>query len=272
MTRVRALLRQVDAAWWFVALFIVMSCAYEAGRILHLPPQPHHLWRQADCISLAWNYYDTTWNFFQPTVHNLFSDGYTSGKTAGEFPVLYYLVGMIWRITGPDLFIYRLIGFSLHFIGTLALFTSVRRILADGFWAMCVALLFYASPVIVYFGIGFLTDVPAFDLALIGWWFVVRYATEGRSGQWGWAVFFFSLGMLLKMTAGLSLVALAGILFFHTVHRKRGATTWSLFKGSRREWATLVVGLLSVYGWYAYAAYYNGLHGGKYTFNDLWPI
>ncbi len=32
------------------------------------------------------------------------------------------------------------------------------------------------------------------------------------------------------------------------------------------------MGLVAVYGWYAYAAWYNGQHGGHYTFNDLWPI
>ncbi len=273
MGKVRTLLQRIDAVWWFIALFIGMSCAYEAGRVLHLLPQPHHVWRQADCISLAWNYYDTTWNFFQPTIHNLFSDDYTTGRTAGEFPILYYLVGLIWRITGPNLFIYRLIEFSLQFVGTLALFASVRRILGSGFWAVLIALLFYASPAIVYFGIGFLPDVPAFDFALIGWWFTVRYATEGRSRRhWGWAVFFFSLGMLLKVSAGMSLVALAGILFLHSVLGKRAANHWSLFKGSLREWATLLIGLLAVYGWYAYAAWYNGQHGGHYTFNDLWPI
>lgn len=272
MNRVRKPTSQSKAVWWLVALFIAMSSAYEAGRVLHLLPQPHHLWRQADCISLAWNYYDSTLDFFQPTIHNLFSDGYTSGKTAGEFPLIYYLVGMIWRITGPDLFIYRLIGFVLHFLGTLALFASVKRILQSAFWAICVALLFYASPAIVYFGIGFLTDVPAFDLALIGWWYTVRYATEGQGKYWTWAVFFFSLGMLLKVTAGMSLVALAGLLALSTLFRGNETPQWSLFKGSRRECATMAIGFLAVYAWYAYAAWYNGQHGGKYTFNNLWPI
>ncbi|MEO7080649.1 MAG: glycosyltransferase family 39 protein, partial [Flavobacteriales bacterium] len=272
MNKVRNFLQRIDALWWFVALFILISGAYEAGRVLHLLPQPHHLWRQADCISLAWNYYDTTWNLFQPTIHHLFSDHHSSGRTAGEFPILYYVVGMIWRVTGPNLFIYRLLEFLLHFAGSLALFASVRRILANGFWAVCIALLFYTSPAIVYFGIGFLTDVPAFDMALIGWWFTVRYATEGKRKWWAYAVFFFILGMLLKVTAGMSLVALAGVLLWATLFKKKSKDTWSLFKGNRYEWAALAIGLLAVYAWYAYAAYYNDLHRGKYTFNDLWPI
>ncbi|MBK9761554.1 MAG: glycosyltransferase family 39 protein [Flavobacteriales bacterium] len=252
--------------------FVLLSCAYEAGRVLQIRPQSHHLWRQTDCLALAWNYYDTTWNFFEPAIHNQFADDNTSGRSAGEFPILYYLVGMLWRITGPSEFVYRLIELLLHFAGTLALFVSVRRILRNAFWAFCTALLFYASPVLVYYGIGFLTDVPAFDLALIGWWYVVLYAEGRKRKHWAWAVFFLSLAMLLKVTAGMSLVALASILFWSTLLRRRLDSRWSLFQTSRYEWVVLVTGFVAVYAWYAYAAIYNGMHGAKYTFNDLWPI
>lgn len=258
--------------WWFVLAFFLMCCAYESGRVLHLRPQPHHLWRQTDCIALAWNYYDTTANLFEPAIHNQFADDFTDGKTAGEFPILYWLVGMLWRITGPSEFAYRLIELLLHFAGSLALFASLRRIVGDAFWAGCAALLFYASPVLVYFGISFLTDVPAFDLALIGWWHMTRYAQERDLKQWIRAVFFFTLGMSIKVTAGMSLVAITGVLAFSTVLRARLKGRWSPLEGNWKEWAVLAAGYLLVYAWYAYAAAYNNTHGAKYTFNDLWPI
>ncbi|MBP7516133.1 MAG: glycosyltransferase family 39 protein, partial [Flavobacteriales bacterium] len=265
-------LRRVPPVWWFVLAFFLMCCAYESGRVLHLRPQPHHLWRQTDCIALAWNYYDTTANLFEPAIHNQFADDFTDGKTAGEFPILYWLVGMLWRITGPSEFTYRLIELLLHFAGTLALFASLRRIVGDAFWAGCAALLFYASPVLVYFGISFLTDVPAFDLALIGWWHMTRYAQDRGLKRWIQAVFFFTLGMSIKVTAGMSLVAITGVLAFSTLLRARLKGRWSPFDGNWKEWAVLAAGYLLVYAWYAYAAAYNNTHGAKYTFNDLWPI
>lgn len=272
MERLIARLRAVDPVWWFALAFLGMCCAYESGRVLHLRPQPHHLWRQTDCIALAWNYYDTTTNLFEPAIHNQFADDFTNGKTAGEFPILYWLVGMLWRITGPSEFGYRLIELLLHFAGTLALFASLRRIVDDAFWAGCAALLFYASPVLVYFGISFLTDVPAFDLALIGWWHMTRYAQDRGLKWWIRAVFFFALGMSIKVTAGMSLVALTAVLAFSTLLRARPKGRWSPFEGNWKEWTILAVGYLLVYGWYAYAAAYNNKHGAKYTFNDLWPI
>lgn len=265
-------IRKRGSLLWFILLFMLVSSSYEVGRLLHAPPQPHHLWRQTDCISLAWNYYDSTTDLFEPAIHHLFSDDCTTGKTAGEFPLLYYVVGMLWRVAGPDLILYRTIGFLLHLVGSLALFASVRRILGSSFWASCTALLFYASPAIAYFSISFLTDVPAFDLALVGWWFTVRYATERKGWLWAWAMFFFTLGTLLKVTAGMSPLVLAAILAIHTLRARHTGRGWTLFHGNGKEWGALVLGFGAVFAWYAYAAHYNGLHGGKYTFNGLWPL
>ncbi len=272
MQKALQVFRRVDAKWWFILGFVLMCCAYEAGRVLNIRPQPHHLWRQTDCISLAWNYYDTTANLFKPAIHNLFADGRTSGRSAGEFPLLYWVVGMIWRITGPSEFIYRLIVLLVHFAGSLALFGAVRRITNSGFWAVMVALLFFCSPVIVYFSISFLTDVPALDMALIGWWYLVRYVQERRGSLWKWSVAFFSLAMLLKVTAGMSFVAIAGILVLETLFSRGKTKEADLFHDRRFAWTWLTIGFAAVYAWYAYAAWYNGVHGAKYTFNDLWPI
>ncbi len=231
-----------------------------------------HLWRQTDCLALTWNYYDTTWNFFQPAVHSQLADDHWTGRTAGEFPIVYYLMAMLWRIIGPSEFAYRLFELLLHFVGSLVLFAIVKRITRSAFWAGCVSLLVFTSPVIVYYGIAFLPDVPAFDLALIGWWYVVRYAEEHRKKHWAWAVFFFSLAALIKVTAGLSLLALLAVLLLETFLAGRTAMGWRLFHHKRFAWFASLLGICAVFAWYAYAASYNAHHGFKYTFNDLWPI
>lgn len=249
-----------------------MCCAYEAGRVLHLRPQPHHLWRQSDCISLAWNYYDTTWNILEPAVFHQFSDGGASGRTAGEFPLLYWVVGMVWRITGPSEFIYRLIVLLLHFAGSLALFDTVRRLTRNSFLAAITPLLLFTSPAVVYFSIAFLTDVPALDMALIGCWYAVRHMQERRARLWSWAVFFFTLGMLLKVTAGISYLAICGVLVVETLFPsvRRSGHTW--FADRRHAWLAVAAGFAALMAWYVYADHYNALHGGKYTFNNIWPI
>lgn len=272
LVRVQGIALRIDVKWWLLAGLILMCCAYEVGRVLHLRPQAHHMWRQTDCISLAWNYYDTTWNFFEPAIHNQFADQHTSGRSAGELPLLYYIVGILWRITGPSEFLYRLIGLLIHAAGSFALFGVVRRLTQSGFWAVTLPMLFFTSPVLLYYGIAFLTDVPALDMALIGWWFLVRHAQERGRWHLPLAVIFFTLGMLLKMTAGMSLVALTAILFFGGITNSQRRAPDPVFGPRLRAWGWIIAGYATVFAWYAYAAWYNGKHGAKYTFNDLWPL
>lgn len=266
------LIQRIHPLGWYLLVLLVLHDVYGTYDVLLLRPQAHHLWRQADCISLAWNYYDTTWNLFEPAVHNQFAKDNLSGRSAGEFPLLYWFVGLLWRITGPSELLYRSCLFVFHVLGTIALFDAVRRISGSAFWAGCIALLVHVSPVLVYFSVAFLTDVPAFDLVLIGWWCVVRYGEEHRIGWWWKAVTCFALAMLLKMTAGMSLVALTIVLLSATIWRTRPSTLWSLFAGSIREWSPVLFGYAAVLAWYAYAAHYNALYEAKYTFNALWPI
>ena len=272
MQRFTDMLRRIPAIGWFIALFFLMCCAYEVGRVLHLRPQPHHLWRQADCISLAWNYYDTTWNLFEPAVFHQFSDGGASGRTAGEFPLLYWIVGMIWRVTGPSELVYRLLVLLIHFAGSLALFDTVRRLTRDGFLATLAPLLLFTSPAVVYFSVSFLTDVPALDMALIGCWFTVRYAQDRQRRHWAWAVLFFTIGILLKVTAGISYLAICSVLAAETLipAARRNGRAW--FIDRRHAWICVAAGFAAILAWYVYADRYNAEHGGKYTFNNIWPI
>ena len=65
--------------------------------IIDLPPQSMHKWRQTDSASFAWNYYAESPNLLQPRFHNL----YNEQKAASEFPILYWIVGMLYRLFQP---------------------------------------------------------------------------------------------------------------------------------------------------------------------------
>ncbi|MBL0046005.1 MAG: glycosyltransferase family 39 protein [Flavobacteriales bacterium] len=265
---VRAWLKKANPVIWFTLAFLLMCCAYEMGRVLNLRPEAHHFWRQTDCLSLAWNYYDTTWNLFEPAMHSQLADGGETGKSAGEFPLLYYVIGLIWRITGPSEMIYRSVGLLLHFLGTLALFGIVRRVTHSAFWGGAISLLLFTSPAILYFGVAFLTDVPALDISLIGWWFLLRHSTEAIKKHLIIAISCFALAMLLKVTAGMSLIALLGVLFIESLFPK--AFDRRVFRQLGLSWMLFTAGLGLVFAWYAYADHYNELHHFKYTFNDTW--
>lgn len=66
-----------------------------------------HMWRQADCLSITHHYY-TGNPFLEPEMHIQLGHNYTTGKSAGEFPVLYYMVAGFWKVFGKSYLSFRL--------------------------------------------------------------------------------------------------------------------------------------------------------------------
>lgn len=162
--------RTIQGLLLFGVLFALFCGLLEYGRVLHLRPLPHHLWRQTVSLSITRNYHDQQLDFLDTQVSNLYLDKGWSGKAAGEFPLLYYGVSKLWNWTGRSEAAYRVVMLVLHALAALALFDLLRRILGRNGLAAMVALLFLASPALVYFALAFMTEVPAMDLLLIGAW------------------------------------------------------------------------------------------------------
>lgn len=271
MRTLRALHQRIGPGWMLALGFLLMFAAYEGGRVLNTRPAPYHLWRQTDCLSITANY-QAGRPFLEPEIHSRIADDGFSGQSAGEFPVIYWAIGQVWKVSGQSEFVYRLFGILLHFLATLLFFHALRRLLQSDFWALGTALLLFTSPVIVYYSVGFLTDVPAFDLVLIGWYFVVRFAQEQRRWWWVWAMAFFALATLLKVSAGISLVAILALLVLATVAPKAFGQHRTLLPPAGFAWATVAMALLAILAWYWYAESYNSRYNGRYTFNSIWPI
>jgi hypothetical protein len=272
MDRLMQLYRSVGPRWVFVIGFLTFSAIYEYGRVLHLRPLPMHIWRQADCLSLTWNYYTGEATFLKPVIHGQIADGGESGLSAGEFPLLYWAMGQVWKVIGPSEFAYRLFGLLFHFVASYMLFLTLRRLLRSDFWAIGITLLLFTSPVLLYYGVSFLTDVPAFDLALMGWYFFVRHAEEGKRRWWILSTACFALATLLKVTAGMSFVAIIGLYLLFTVRPAWFRSIPKVFPSRVFGWAVIAISLAGIAAWYIHAEQFNTYHAGRYTFNNLWPI
>src|SRR5687768_15134922 len=91
----------------FLLVFLIFAGFYYDS-VLEKGPLNDHLWRQTDCLSMT-RYYARGADFFEPEVNIQLGDKYTTGKTAGEFPILYYSIGKLWKVSGESYFTYRLV-------------------------------------------------------------------------------------------------------------------------------------------------------------------
>ncbi len=260
-------------AFIFIISFIGMALCYDFQHIIFLPPYSTHIWRQADCTSQALNYFQDGMHFFSPRIHNAM---YVDSNTVGEFPILYYISAALYHWFGPEDWILRSVDLSLYFLGLYALFIMAGKILNDRLTALCFSLLFFSSPLLVFYGFNFLPNIPALGLVFIAWLFFYYYY-ERRTVGWFYAMnAVFLLAGLLKPTILLSWVAVGCLwlweLLRYDVLRKETHTK-KLFQNRLTAAPAFLIVIISVAAWRIWSDAYNTAHvTNGYFLATIMPI
>jgi len=256
----------------FTLLFVMFSYMYNYHNVLFFRPDGIHQWRQTDCLSYTDNFYYGDAGFWAPAIYFSGNDG--TGKTVSEFPVLYWTVAQLWKITGKQEWVYRVLVLFLFFMGLLAVFRVSEYILKDSFWALFVSFALFTSPFLAFYANNFLVDVPALSMVFMAWFLILRlYVTRKFKFALGAALLFLLAG-LLKATAALSLF----VLLVAFILRKGSfpALKWELPEALdvyTRKILFLFVGVISLWtAWYAYATFYTEVYNNGIFLVGILPI
>lgn len=256
----------------FTILFLVFGWMYNYGEIISFPPQGVHQWRQADCLSFTDNFFLDNRPFLEPALHYQGYDG--TGQTISEFPIIYWTVGNIWKITGRQEWVFRALVLFLFYLGLFSLFRIAEGILRHSFWALILVLGLFSSTYLAYYANNFLADVPALSLALVAWYFIFQYYRKGLYVFLVLGSLFFLLAGLLKISAALSFLAL----FFSYILRN-GPIAFLKWAADMRVPGTPFriychfIGVLTGWAiWYSYARWYNLQHNYGIFLIGILPI
>ena len=253
----------------FVVLFLVLTSVSYFSLFQH-GPMNVHIWRQTDCLSLTQHYYEGA-NFLEPEMHMQMGDGFSSGKTTGEFPGMYYVMAQVWKVTGMNYWSYRLFMYLIFAAGAFAFYWSLTKLFKERWLALSLAFMLIASPTYLFYSVSFLTDAPAFSMVLMALAALLAYAQNKRLLLFYTAMLLFMLAGLIKISSLIAFVFLGGVWVLELLgvrslgHRK-------LFHKPTVEIPGFVAVLGGIYAWYAYAKAYNFSHGFKYTYNDIFPF
>ncbi|MEZ4829165.1 MAG: glycosyltransferase family 39 protein [Bacteroidia bacterium] len=242
---------------FLVTAGIAMVLIYNIPQILELEPVGRHNWRQTDCASFAWNYYTGSANLFTPAMNNVLSNG--EGAAAAEFPLIYWLAGMLYRVFGPHTLLLRMMNIVIVFSGLWALSALCRSIIVDSFWAMFIPLLLYTSPFFVYYSSGFLPDPPALAICFWGWYFLGKHVIHQNKKYWLAALAFFTLGGLLKISMFIhAITAIILIVADHWLIPKVNKNYKRITGLKLPDYLIgFIVSLLVIFCWYLYATWYS---------------
>ncbi len=229
-----------------------------------------HVWRQTDCLSMAHNYAEGA-SFFATEMHIQLSDGLSTGKALGEFPILYYVAGKLWQIGGEHYIIYRVFYLLLLLVALFVSYRTLRHLFKDAFLSAWLSLLLFTSPVFVLYGVSFLSDVPAFCFILVALSLFYQYHVRQSNNALYFSMLFFALAGLVKVSSLIVFVLLIVLLILESIGFRTLKTT-SLFHKKGPVWISVIAVLACIFGWYAYASHFNDAHGFKYTFNSIYPL
>ncbi|MDO9256520.1 MAG: glycosyltransferase family 39 protein [Bacteroidales bacterium] len=253
----------------FSLLFAGLCWFYNYNETFVQSPQSVHIWRQTNGLSITQMYYLHNLNFFHPEIQNQIGDGGISGKSAGEFPVIYFAVAKIWQFLGKSEWSFRLFQLLILFSGIFLLFLMLIPITGNAIRAGFISMLVFTSPMFIFYGPNFLPDGPALAFIFIAWFFFYQFYKKRKNlSLWISAAFFF-LAITIKITSATSFIALGMWCVIENLFIKDEKR---VFNFRLKHYIPFIFSILLIVFWNYYVNYYNDLHKADYSFRGIWPI
>lgn len=250
----------------YTLLFSLTAWVNHYESWLRLPPASIHQWRQADGAALAWHYGENP-DFSEALLCNLFYTG--NAHALGELPLFYWLSGLMSHYWGYPAYPLRWIGLLLLFAGCWAFGWTILQLTKRALPAILGSGLLLSSPVLMYYGPGFLPDAPAFCFILMMIACLFR-ADQRQSMRWLCAAAVCTaLAILLKLS--LAILPLALVMAW-AWGRYRGRWLAAPFWGGPGPVFATVTAVIIVAGFRWWIAQYNTLHQAGYFLTTTRPV
>ena len=164
---------------------------------INQPYVDHWSWRQSDVAAIARNFSEGGFRFAYPQIDWA---GDTTGYVGTEFPILPFLAALCYKIVGSREWIGRSQA-VIFFAVSLPFFFLLVREVFSGTAAVWATFFFSFAPLNIFAGRSFMPDVPSLSLAIIGLYFFLRSASNGRRLLFFLAAIAISLSLLIKITS-----------------------------------------------------------------------
>jgi hypothetical protein len=229
---------------------------------------PIHEWRKTDSLSIALNYAKGA-PFLEPQTQLILANG--TRNATSEFPIIYFILGKLWQVFGYHEWMAKALSISILFIA-ISLFSEVMEFLfQQKRKALLFVFLIASSPVLLFYSDSILPNVFAFAFVLLGAYGTFKFIGSKQVFWLGFLTLFFSLAVLLKITALICLLTFAGAYFFYTLFNQAQS-----FKAQSYFWFSFLLSfiliLVTSYLWYSYAIRYNEKVGSDLFSTTVRPI
>jgi hypothetical protein len=260
----------MNLKWRLLGVLLGLSVLYGFWQHFFDGIQPIHECRKADSISQAMQFMHGA-KLTEPRTHAISNTGHR--EAAAEFPIVYYVVGQLWKLIGFKLWYAKLLGISYLLVALVRFrkvlswfFNSEREVLL-------MSGLIMSMPVLIYYADSLLPNVYAFSSLLLAASFFYQFTDSPRIRYWLFFTLFLSLAVLIKITAIIAPLSFIGASFFYRLQRDR----FVVVKEKQTWWivASFFVVLIFTAWWYRYAIQYNALYQSTIfstTTRPIWEV
>ncbi|MFB6257736.1 MAG: hypothetical protein ABEH38_03505 [Flavobacteriales bacterium] len=246
----------------FLAALLLMAVLFHYPVIVDHPPYGHHQWRQSDCWAITQNFYHEDRSLLEPRMNYM---GHGEEDGFAEFPIIYYTDARLMELFGKSIAIPRATNILILLTGLFFLFLTIRRVLKSEFWGGFLPLLCFSSPLLIYYGGSPMLNVPALSFLFFAFYTAHRYYRTGLDRFLLGTAIFIALAGVMRATMVLGASALY-ILFLGELFSKKGLAPGDkrLFPDPIKQGGILLIPVLLVGGWVAYAKAWNSAEGHAY--------
>ena len=197
--------------------------------LINQPYVDHWSWRQSDVAAIARNFSEGSFLFAYPQIDWA---GDATGYVGTEFPILPFLAALCYKIVGSREWIGRSQA-VIFFAVSLPFFFLLVREVFSGTAAVWATFFFSFAPLNIFAGRSFMPDVPSLSLAIIGLYFFLRSASNGRRLLFFLAAIAISLSLLIKITSIIIFAPLVYLAVAAVYDRRRNKEHWFPKLGGR---------------------------------------
>lgn len=251
--------------WLFFLLITAQLLIYNYPYSINLNPRNHHNFRQYDCLSFALNFYSDRGSLLEPRLNNLGEAN--NGKAATEFPIVQYLIGKTWKLTGVSVKFYRLTNMLFLIIGLYYLYKLFLLEFKSKPIAALISSLLFTSPILAYYGNSCISDIQSLSLSLVGCFYYFKWSRTKKLKLFYLFGIMFLLAGLLKISS----VMLFLICILHFIFKNKSeSNNWKSFK--LNYFLSIGVPILIWLIWYSYVKNYNLKNNNSFFLIGILPI
>jgi Dolichyl-phosphate-mannose-protein mannosyltransferase len=253
----------------FFCAFAFVCQQFGYVEIAKLAPQSQHAWRQTDGASMALNFYQDGFSFFEPRLNNCIRG---DGRAVGEFPLTYYIASFFMMIFGDSTGVVRVVNLIFWAIGLWFFFRLLYAISHDYVASVMLSLFLFCSAVVAFYAFTTLPNAPALALLFASWLYFYHFFQTKSNRKLYFASILWALACVIKPTLLITTGGSLGLLWLFDFFRNKENRVY--FSNPLKNLIPLSITPIFLLVWRLWANYYVKAHHGEdmflATINPYW--